>query len=252
MKLVFSMLFLVFISFPLLSSQVTELTCYSTTFAPYSFIENGVVKGANIDIIKAISKKLNIIVTFKTMPWQRLLKNIAANKVDCAAAFFKTSTRANNMLFMTEPLSITDYTLFIQKSNVDKYKNLKDFAGTSIGVNRGFKTTPKFEKAVSSGLIKQYEVGNEQQSLLMLSTARLAGVLTDKNVGLFNINKMGLNNIIAIKPSLKSIPVFLIFSKKHNNSDLIEQFNQALINLKQNGTYQRIFDKYLTDSNGAF
>ena len=246
MKLSFTTLFLIFISFSSLSNQVTELTCYSTTFAPYSFIEKGIVKGANIDVITAISKQINITVTFKTLPWQRLIKNIAANKIGCAAAFFKSSGRFNNMVFMTEPLSITDYTLFIQKADADKYKSLKDFAGASIGVNRGFKTTAEFEQAVTQGLIKKYDVGNEQQSLQMLSTARLAGVLTDKNVGLFNIKNMGLENLIPIKPSLKSIPVFLVFSKQHQDSGLVEQFNRALFKMKADGTYQKLFNKYLT------
>ena len=246
MKLNFTMLFLIFISFPSLSKQVTELTCYGTTFAPYSFIEKGIIKGINIDVITAISKQINITVTFKTLPWQRLLKNIAADKIGCATAFFNSSERVNNMFFMTEPLSITDYTLFIHKNNADKYKNLKDFAGASIGVNRGFQTTPEFEQAVTLGLIKQYDVGSEQQSLRMLSTARLAGVLTDKNVGLFNIKKMALKNLIPIKPALKSIPVFLVFSQQHQDSGLIEQFNRVLFQMKQDGTYQRIFDKYLT------
>jgi len=247
MKLKLSLFFLVLTSFPVFCAPVTELTCYSTTFAPYSFVEKGVVKGANIDVIREITKKLKIKVTFKTMPWQRLLKNIAINKIACAAAFFKSSTRVDNMFFMTEPLSITDYTIFIEQSNTDKYRKLIDFKGASIGVNRGFKTTPEFESAVSQGLIKQYEVGNEQQSLRMLSTARIAGVLTDKNVGLFNIKKMGLKNIIPLKPALKSIPVFLVFSKQHRDSGLVEQFNQALAKMKAEGTYQKIFNKYRTN-----
>ena len=249
MILKYSISFILFISFSTFSNQVTELTCYGTTFSPYSFIKNGVVSGINIDLISAVSKQLNISVTFKIMPWQRLLQNIAANKIDCATAFFKTSTRVNNMVFMEEPLSITDYTLFIHKKNAHKYKSLIDFDGTSIGVNRGFKTMPEFENAVYQYNINKYEVGDEQQSFQMLSTFRLQGVLTDNTVGMFNIKELDLHDIVPLKPPFKSIPVFLVFSKKNKGLGLVKKFDQALIALKQDGTYQKIIDKYLLSSN---
>jgi polar amino acid transport system substrate-binding protein len=249
MMLKYSIVFVLFISLSTFSNQVTELTCYGTTFSPYSFVKNGVVSGINIDLISAISKQLNISVTFEIMPWRRLLQNIAADKIECATAFFKTSTRVNNMIFMEEPLSITDYTIFIHKKNAHKYKNLKDLDGTSIGVNRGFKTMPEFENAVHHYTIKKYEVGDEQQSFQMLSTFRLQGVLTDYTVGIFNIKELELRNIISLEPPLKSIPVFLVFSKKIKEKGLVKIFDQALLTLKQNGTYQTILDKYLLNSN---
>jgi polar amino acid transport system substrate-binding protein len=249
MKLNFNIVFVLLISFSTFSNQVTELTCYGTTFAPYSFVKKGVTSGINIEVITAISKQLNLSITFKTMPWQRLLQNIAADKIDCATAFFKTSTRVNNMNFMKEPLSITDYTLFIHKTNAHKYKKLIDFDGASIGVNRGFKTMPEFENAVQQYTLNKYEVGNEEQSFQMLSTFRLEGVLTDYKVGLFNLKELGLRNIIALKPPLKSIPVFVVFSKKNKDNGLVKKFDQALFTIKQDGTYQKILDKYLSNSN---
>jgi len=248
MKLSYSILFLLFISYPTFANQGTELTCYSTTYAPYSYVESSVVMGINIDLITEISKRLGIKIKFKALPWQRLLKNIASDKIECAAAFFKTSEWVNGMSFMKESLSITHYTLFIHKSNAEKYKSLPDFHGASIGVNRGFKTTPEFEQAVSQGKVKKFEVGDDQQSLQMLSTSRLQGVFTDYNVGLFNMKQMDFQNIMPLEPALKSIPVFLVFSKKHNDTGLINEFDRVLSIMKQDGTYQKIFDKYLSSS----
>ena len=43
--------------------------------------------------------------------------------------------------------------------------------------------------------------------------------------------------------------IFLVFSKKNKGLGLVKKFDQALIALKQDGTYQKIIDKYLLSSN---
>jgi polar amino acid transport system substrate-binding protein len=247
MKLNLSILFVILISFPSLSNQSTQLTCYSTTYAPYSFDEDGVVKGIDIDIIQYIAENIGVTVSFKIIPWARLKQTMLTGNIDCAMAFLKDSEYAKQMIFMSHPITVGEYTIFVKKNNENQFKRFADLYGFTIGVNRGFKTPIAFQQAVSKGLIKKYDVGNEQQSFQMLLASRVDGVLTDKNVGLFNLQQMEIENTIALSKALASTPVFLVFSKKWQDNGIVDKFNHSLKAMQRDGTYQKIFDKYLTD-----
>jgi ABC-type amino acid transport substrate-binding protein len=80
----------------------------------------------------------------------------------------------------------------------------------------------------------------------MLSTSRVQGVLTDKRVGLFNLQKLKINNVIPINNSLISTSVYLVFSNKWKDNGVIDKFDGALNDMKQDGTYQRILKKHLS------
>jgi len=249
MKLSFYILFLTIISFPTLSNKATKLTCYSSIYAPYSFLKENQPAGIDIDIVQVIAKKIDITVTFKIIPWARLKQRILAGDINCAMAFLENSENAKGMVFMKLPVTIGEHALFIEERNKDKFKQLNDLYGFTVAVNRGFKTPLVFNQALKNNKIKKYDVGTDKQSLQMLSVSGVDAVLTDKHVGLFNLQQMHIKNIIPLSNSLASTPVFIVLSKKLDERGLIEKFDQALLMMKQDGTYQRILDKYLLDYN---
>jgi len=224
----------------------SSLTCYSTVYAPYTFIKENKVVGIDIDLINSISKKIGISVSFEIIPWSRLLQNVRKGNIDCAMAFLLDSEYTKNMVYMKQPITIGEYSVFIKKENKSYFKELKDFEGKSIAVNRGFKTPEVFQQAVNDNKITQYDVGNEEQSLQMLMSSRVNGVLTDKNVGLFNLQQMKIDSVIPLDASLATTPVFLVFSKKWQTNGIVNKFDEALAEMKQDGTYQKILIQYLT------
>ncbi|MBL4942513.1 MAG: transporter substrate-binding domain-containing protein [Colwellia sp.] len=228
-----------------LANTSKQLTCYSSIYAPYSYLEAGQPTGIDIDLINIIADKIGIDVTFKIIPWSRLKQSIVAGKIDCAAAFLPSSAFTKKMFFMKYPITTGEHTIFIKEHNKNKFKTLTDFYGYTIAVNRGFKTPLIFSQAITDKLIKKYDVGDELQSLQMLSASRVEGVLTDKSVGLFNLHQLKINNIIPLAEPLTSTPVFLVFSKKIKDTGLIAKFDQALISMQAEGIYQKIIDKYL-------
>ncbi len=248
MKLSFHIIFLALISFPTLSNKERKLTCYSSIYAPYSFLKNNQPTGIDIDIVQVIAKKVDITVTFEIIPWTRLNQRILSGDIDCAMAFLENSEKAKGMVFMKSPVTIGEHVLFIEERNKGKFKQLEDFYGFTVAVNRGFKNPLAFNQALLHNKIEKYDVGTDKQSLQMLSVSRIEGVLTDKHVGLFNLQQMRITNIIPLATSLATTPVFIVLSKDLEERGIIKKFEQALLMMKQDGTYQKILDKYLSTS----
>jgi polar amino acid transport system substrate-binding protein len=224
---------------------MSKLTCHSTVFSPFVIQEGEEIKGIDVDVVKEVGRRLGIEITFELKPWKRLEKEIEKGYVSCVAAYFKTEKRAEYMDFTTVPLHVTSYTLFVEQDNKPDFWTFKDLQGWRIGVNRGFKTTPEFEEAVSKGWIAKHEVKNEVQSLKMVQSNRLDALLTNYHVGLYNIRLTNASRIVPMLPSISATPAYLVFSKKQNLAYLVPQFDEVLSDIIEDGTYDKIFSNYL-------
>jgi polar amino acid transport system substrate-binding protein len=222
------------------------LACKSTIFEPYVMLIDGAVRGVDVEVIEEVGRRLGIDIMFELKPWVRLERDIKAGNEICAAAYFYTGERAEYMDFTQVPLHITSYVFFVQTERGISNSRLSEMEGFNIGLNNGFRTTPEFEKAVEDGFINIEAVENETQSLKMLESDRIDAVLTNEFVGQFLIKKNGITGVNSVFPPLSATPAYFVFSKAAGFEYLIPEFNAALFDVLRDGTYQRIFDKYLS------
>lgn len=228
-----------------LYAEKLQLICFSTVYEPFVINDNGDLKGIDFDLVREICRRLNIEVTFKLKPWIVLEKDLEFGHEKCAVSYFKTSKRLKYLDFMSVPVHVTSYTLFIRKNDKNLYKKLFDFKGSTIGLNRGFKTTKEFEKAKNKKIFKVENVVHEWQSFQMLKHKRLDAVLTNYHVGHYVLKKYKISNIVPILPGFRVTPAYLVFSKKSKLSYLLPKFNKTLKQMIKDGTYDKIYNKYL-------
>jgi polar amino acid transport system substrate-binding protein len=228
------------------AQEIDRIRCLSTVFEPYVIEEqDGRVVGVDADVVREIGRRLNIDIEIELKPWVRLEKDIERGAEDCAFAYFRTAQREAYMDFTQVPLHITNYVLFTRTDQTLDYRGLSDIEGFRVGVNLGFKTPPEFEDAVERKSIFEIRVEEDAQSFQMLNAERIDAVLTNSFVGAYQVKNLGYEDITPLFPPLSSTPAFLAFSKKSNLSSLVQKFDAALYEILIDGTYQKIFDRYM-------
>jgi ABC-type amino acid transport substrate-binding protein len=74
-----------------------------------------------------------------------------------------------------------------------------------------------------------------------LPAYRIDGFFAD-----YQIKKMGWEDKFELYPiDVFSAPVTIMFSKKNISPEVVEQINQSILELKQNGEQSNIINKYL-------
>ena len=226
------------------------ITVTSTIYPPFIFEENGELKGIDFDTAREAGIRLGIDVELRLMPWLKINRNLKRGKTGLQAvvSYFKTNERTQYMDYTSIPIHVTKYKLFVRKTDNTQFNQLDDlinFKGKTIGVNTSFKTTSEFKQAIDNGTIKTEEVKTDKQNFLKLSSGRIDAVLTNFHVGSHLIKKLNLANKIKVLPeSLSNTPAFLIFAKSANLKHLVPEFNRVLKEMQQDGTYQKIYQKY--------
>ncbi|OYU44239.1 MAG: hypothetical protein CFE44_14010 [Burkholderiales bacterium PBB4] len=227
--------------------QTKELVCYSDAFAPYVIVEGSHIRGIDVDTIAEAGKRVGIKVSFKTLPWVRLEREIAlgaASPVECAFAYTLTTAREAYMDFTTAPLKLTELVLFTRRGAFETFHNFEMLKGKSIGIRRGFKVPAALATLVGQGSIKLEEVNDDLQNFEKLKRGRLDAVLSNHEVGNETIRQMKTADLVALSPPVQVTPTYLVFNKAKDLKALVPLFNKGLKSVMDDGTHKKIQARY--------
>jgi len=229
-----------------MTAQATEkLTCATNEFAPFGFTENDTLTGIEVDLVQEIAHRLKFDISLTMMPWKRMLQFMEDGTIDCMFAAFKTPEREVYMDYTSVPIHISSLVFFEKDGSHIKFETLEDLKGLTVGLVRGFKTNEAFDAAVSKGVFRVDEVNNFDQNFKKLSAGRVDLVLVNRHVGGRILKKLGITNVHPLPVPLSATPAYLTFSKKRQHADLVSLFDIELKKASSDGTYRKIFEKYI-------
>lgn len=228
-----------------------EITCYSTAFPPYVVqATNGDISGIDVDVARAAGEQAGLTIRFKLLPWVRLENEIrrgAASEIECAFAYTRNDERNTYMDFMQVPLKMTRYLIYTNSKN--KSLALGDLKGKTIGLRRGFIVPGAFEEMRKRKELQIEEVDDDLTNFRKLSLNRIDAIVANADVGNKVLGQLNQTNIIASDTPIVETPTFLIFNKGKNLANLLPQLDKALLKLQQDGSVQKIREKYLLTTN---
>jgi polar amino acid transport system substrate-binding protein len=119
-------------------------TCFADTlvvgtnaeFPPFTYMENNVIVGFDIDVIKEVGKRLNKKIKIKDMPWDALIPELILGNLDVVAAGMSyTEERSKRMLFTKNYLNEDP---LVMMTKVDHDVDLNDLNGKTVVVIEGY------------------------------------------------------------------------------------------------------------------
>ncbi|NVJ59220.1 MAG: amino acid ABC transporter substrate-binding protein [Gammaproteobacteria bacterium] len=218
---------------------------------PYMYLTPGdQVSGLDIELIKALAKEANCKLSFTQDDWMSLLKRVETGDVSLVAGASITEKRKEYALF-SAPYRDESFVLYVRAGEADAFKNSFESiadAGRKIGVTTDYIYGEQVSKLQDSeqysGQFVYSAVG--ERNYYNLTQHNVDVIIEDPFVGAYNIKRKGLTDQIEqLDITIHSGEVHLMFSLKSVDHTIVERFNEALKKIKQNGTYQKILNKYL-------
>lgn len=218
---------------------------------PYAYEENGKLKGFDIDLARAVFKKLPAYqVTFEKTEFPSILSGIDSGRYQMGAnSFAKDKARSKKYLF-SKPLYRNPMGLMVPENS--SIKKFSDIAG---------KTTSG-EPAVSySVLLEDYNKTHKKKPVKLTYTEEdMVKQLRNVESGKYDFklesaiigrqvikdNGLKLKTIEVPKDAVKSRAAYsyFIFGKDVQGKKLQKQVDQVLGELQQNGTIKKLSQQY--------
>lgn len=232
------------------SRQHTETTLLflgEQDYAPISFEENGQVVGISPDIIREAFKRMGYEVKLQLLPWKRVQAMVKDGEADGFFSPYKSLERETMYTFPAEALLIEKNIFVVPKDSPITYDgDISKLKPYGIGTLMGYSTLDKYRK---NQLITNVDISPSVEASLqkLISGERKVDLVVNNNYILqYTAKKMNITDSIKeLSPPLEEIPSYLAFTKKKDHAEIISKFEIELRKMKQDGTYQRIIEKYL-------
>lgn len=232
-------------------SGTEEIIVLANPQEPFKYSENGIIKGIDIEILDHAMNRLGTPYHIMLIDSDaRILEEAKKGRADILLLFSKNESRLEYLNYPDESYIDLTWNFFIRKNDSRKihFDTLKDLRNLKTGATLGVTYTPEF---FSSGLNLDVIVQNHLQIKKLLN-GRIDTVPLNTINALYSAKKTGeITRLSYLPKPLKSKPYYNVFPKASRVLDqpnLIKRYDQAIRDMKQDGTIETIFKKYLGDS----
>lgn len=231
-----------FMAMPALA-QESHLPIVFEDYPPYEYVEDGEVKGINMDIIREAFRRMGVTPYFEPRPWKRAVYELKSGEILALSSGFKTAKREEFAVFPSEPLAMeTNVVAALTVSGVE-VNSLEDLRGLRVGVVREYSYGESFDSMRGLNKIK---ANSSHQMLKMLLSQRMDVAVGNKAVFKFLAKKQGMLAHIKFIHVVGNDPLYLMFSKKRGAraQRLARDFSIVVREMHKDGTFKAIQDKY--------
>lgn len=215
-----------------------------TVFKPFEYTnENGEFVGIDVDLLAAIAEDQGFEYDLQSLGWDGAVAAVQSGQADAiiAGATIKQERIDSGWIFSDGYYDATQ--TFVVKGDSD-IASFEDLAGKNVAVKNG---TAGMDFANSLKDQYGFTVTVFEDSPTMYQDVILgnsAACVEDTPIMAVSIKEGDLDLKIPEGMESEGAPYGLAIMNADNQS-LLDMFNQGLANIKANGKYQEILDKYL-------
>lgn len=240
--------FLLFL-FPLLSlgyvNADTIKIVSDTAYAPFEFKDTDqTYKGIDVDIINKVAEIKGWNIQMSYPGFDAAVNAVQAGQADAIMAGMTKTKERENVFTMSDTYYDTKVVIATTKSNkITKYEEL---SGKTVGVKNGT-AAQRFLESIKDKYgftIKTFDTGDLMNN--SLSTGAVNAIMDDKPVIEYAINQ---GQDLSINMDGEAVGSFAFGVKKGSKYEyLVTEFNEALAQMKKDGSLDKIINKWTSSS----
>lgn len=233
------------------------------SWPPMEFEQDGIAKGAHVEVVDMVMERLDIPYEIKFVPWARALKMAESGEADALLsaaysaerdewAFYTEDQKlAENKVLPKAYLDAMSMVFFIKKRSegILMYDSFKQIASDNykVGLDAGYAYV---DDVLEAGWDAEY-YHTIPDNFQALNEGTTDMYLQDKIAGLQMIKELGLEDEITYidKPVMTFI-YYLPFSENSDYPNIEALWEQSLVELEKiqkSGIIDEIYERYMED-----
>lgn len=223
------------------SANETIRFAAEASYPPFEFMDaQNKMQGFDIDLANTICTQIKATCTFSNQSFDSLIPSLKFKRIDAVISGMDITPERQKQVDFSQPYYDNSALFIAEKGKVADVAALK---GKRVGIQNG--TTHQKYLMDKHPELTPVPYDSYQNAILDLKNGRIDAVFGDTAV----VNEWLKQNpnLAPVGSKVTDADYFgsgLGIAVRKGNSKLLEQFNQALNQLKQDGTYQTIYDKW--------
>ena len=209
-----------------------------TTFPPFEFTEGDKYVGFDIDLADAVAKKMGYKMEFKSMGFDALIPALQSNDIDMIAAGINATPERAKAVIFSEPYFKEGGFIVVVNKNNTTINGLADLKGKKVVTQIGTIPTDMAKKAGAQ--VKEVDTNSQAFNEIKAGTAD--ATILDNAVAMYYLKQGGNADLKMVGQATD--PEGTVWAFRKSDTALRDQANKALEELKADGTYQKIYEKW--------
>ncbi|QOG08767.1 transporter substrate-binding domain-containing protein [Aureimonas sp. OT7] len=214
-------------------------------YPPYDYLENGVTKGFDAEVMDALAPKLGVETQFVDTRFANLIPGLQANRYDViASALYVTAARAKVVDYI--PYAKTGGSLMVLADSDFAPQRPEELCGKRVANLKGAAWVPELQKTSQASCgsspidVKEYATSAEAAQALL---SRGADVVFD-DAGVSKAAVLASGGRLKITSSEILFPVVMGIAVKKGNDALFQRLKDEFEAFKGSKEYKAILAKY--------
>lgn len=214
----------------------------SGAYPPFSYVDTqGNLVGFDVDIAEALAEKMGVEVNVQTSPWNGIIAALVGGRFDACICSMSITEERMQAVDFTDSYYSSGLSVWVQ-SGTDDVNSIDDFAGKRVGSTLG-ETGNQWAVENGAGKWRNQTFQGLPDMMNALTTGRIDVMIADDVPVLVAMQQNSPNIKMVDVGELPRWPAAISIQK--NKPELREALNVALAEIKADGTYQAIVDKWI-------
>jgi polar amino acid transport system substrate-binding protein len=218
-----------------------ELTVGSDIpFPPFAFRKGDELDGFDVELAEALARRMGLRVKWVDTSFDTLFTQVAAGRFDMAAAATTITPERERQVNFTEPYYAAQQALVVNEKRSPDIRSVEELAGGDVvAVQKGTTGESWARENVPAGVnVRSFPEAPDIYTALEAGAA--TAVMMDEPSAVTETAKRASLELVQTIDTKERYG----FAVDPRNQGLLDSLNRALREVKRDGTYQRIYDRY--------
>lgn len=214
-------------------------------YEPFEYLDDeGTLTGFDVELMNAVAEKLGVEIQWVDMAFESLIGSMEAGNVEIIAAAIGPTRERERSCEFSQVYYSGYQSIVTAEGTISKLDGL---AGKSVAVLEG-----SLGDMIASGDNTDYGTINEVQVKRFKNASQAIQELENKAVDAVLLDSIIAERFVEDRKQLQSCPVEstredTVFAIQKGDTQLTEAVDRALGELKDEGSYDAIYEKYFTE-----
>lgn len=215
----------------------TLVVATDTAFVPFEFMQDGEYVGFDIDMWAAIAEELGLEYDLRPMDFAGIIPGLQTGQVDVALAGITIREDRAEVIDFSDGYYDSGFMLMVPTDS--DIEDFDDLDGKLLAVRTGTSASDYAEEHFTGTELRKFP--NIDNAYLELRTGRVDAAMHDTPNVLYYVHTAGEGQVEAVGEQLMAHEYGIAFPK---GSDLVAPVNEALGNMRADGRYDAIYEKW--------
>jgi ABC-type amino acid transport substrate-binding protein len=205
-------------------------------YPPFEFGRTPDYEGFDVDVVNEVAKRLDLEARFVKTPFDPIFRNLAQGRFDLVASAATITPERQKTVAFSDPYFNADQSLMVKRGS--EIKTTDDLGGKRVGAQLGTTGAEYARDKVDADTVRTYDLIDD--AFKALQAGQVDAVINDFPTSKYA--ERSKKDLVVVQTIATGESYGLGLNKE--NRKLREEVNNALAEMKDDGTYTEIYKKW--------